>query len=363
MAKNQDTKALQNQIREFRRKLTGTQKRLTQVQKKRLKDLAAYEWKTIKNSFRKGGKKEAKGDDLYVYTPEGEKLMTVAEFLKGSYRATGHGTRQKKMRYEGTRPGGDLGRRKKENQRDGTFTQGTGKFSEKERENIRAVHRKKITQKRLDREIKRLKAETERLKAEKKKEELKAAKSRLRKLETQSRKNENLKRTNQRRIVARSKHDVAARDVQTHRTFRIPSLPGEAPRSWGPSYYLRNHVRFDPSEDGDGWVIHLSPETSGDDLLHSLEYGGHERRFAPGGEAYGRGDHIGYTVVSESESGGSTGRRGRKVNFSHKRVSLRKRYGPPVDIDIAPRPVFEPARERIEQRIPELFGDIADLLD
>jgi len=322
--------------------------------KKRLGDLAVYEQRTIERSFRHGKKTLEKGEELFIFTPDGEKLCTVAEFLQGTYRAYGQGSFQKRMWYDSIKAGNDLGRRARRNQViGGFFEKGTGRFSKKERKNIRDFSRKKITQRQLDREIRRVKAEEARL-AEADAKKAERLQKRRERLEAKREKNAKLTRTNSRRIVQHNKGDVAARDVQTHNMYRPSSRPGETPRSWESSgNYLRNHVFT--REEGDGYIVFIPPSERGDDILQRLEHGGTTERYALGRRHRNHGDLIGYTIESERD------RSYNGVKFSHKRVSLRKRFGRRKRITVEPRPVMAPALERIKKKIPTVFKDIQKL--
>jgi hypothetical protein len=323
--------------------------------KKRLGDLAVYEQRTIERSFRHGKKTQKQGEELYVFTPGGRKICTVAQFLSGAYRAIGAGSYQKRMWYDSIKAGNDLGRRARRNQVvGGFFEKGTGRFSKKERKNIRDFSRKEITQRQLDREIRRVKAEEARL-AEADAKRTEKLRKRREKLLQKREKNESLTRTSNKRIVQRDRHDVAACDVQTHNMYREASKPGEAPRSWESSgNYLRNHVFT--REEGDGYIVFLPVTDDGDDILERLEHGGSTERYALGRSRYKQGDLIGYTIVSRRDKSTSG------AKFSHMRVSLRKRFAPAQEINVKPRPVFGPAKERVRKKIPTVFKDIQKLL-
>ena len=136
---------------------------------------------------------------------------------------------------------------------------------------------------------------------------------------------------------------------------RQASKPGEAPRSWESSKnYLRENVEM--REEGDGYIVFLPVSGDGDDILERLEHGGTTERYALGRKRRGQGDLIGYTISSQRFTSTSG------VKFSHARVTLRKRFAPAQTIDVKPRPVFAPARERIKKKIPTVFSDIKKLL-
>ena len=317
--------------------------------KKGMRSVAGYLYTTLRRSFKPLPKTRKKGRELHIYYPGlSTPQMTVEEFLKGAYRATGSGSFQKEKvqtLYKGTAP---VGTYHEKNQRPGFFfTKGTGKFSEEERENIRQARNPHATQKRIMREIRAKEKALRRAEREAHyktwSDEQRADSAGraqglardLRKLRKAHKAAQNVQRKHQWRIVARTKHDVQAKDVQTHIMYPQRSKPGEPPRSDPQKgHVLKKGFYYKVFPLGFGVY---ATSLYGDEVYRILEFGG----TAEAGSK--RGDLLGYTLGKVQ----STSKDGKKT-FSHKRVSLR----PKLDnlgkhsIRVDPRPFFEPAKEK-----------------
>lgn len=329
-------------------------KKTVQAAKKKvgrdMRNLASYTWKSVRNSIKPGAKKRKQGAPLYIYGHDGKRLCTVEQYLAGAYRAYGQNKTAVRAWYA---PNATItsGRLSKKRQKRGTYIlKGTGKFSSYEQKNIDDVRNRDKTERQLRREIEREQKEIERLTRDysdgswsdeqksEAKAEAKAAADRVKKLEKRRQKNQALTRHHEVRIVARNKHDVPARDVQEFEQLRNASKPGNPPKTWTGS--IRNAIWFDANLEG--FRIVASPRKGGTtDIFPTLEYGG-----TVSNERYGHGDLMGYQIVDErSEAQGPK----RKQAFSHKRVSLARKYDTPENIKIAPRPFFEPTIKHLEE--------------
>ena len=338
-------------------------KRTRKIYKKgamtRLSGVAAYERKAIRNAIRDGGKRKKKGYELAVWTPEGKRLCSVAEFLAGAYRAIGHGKRTVRAWHDENR-WIVAGRLSQKNQRKNAYiVQGTGRFDDKTRETIDKIRHRASTQAALRRQLalhmklrdryqrqahyKTWTAEQREKAASEAAEQVKA----IRQLKYQSKKLDKLALKKQIRIVARNRFDVPARDVQTNYFYRAASQPGEPPKTWG-GKPLKKALYFQMVGDS-GFYIFAAPR-DGADVYKILEFGGTSLSGKRTRMGRNRGNLIGYIIESEREQG----YRGRK--FSHKRVSFSRKYGPREPIRIQPRPFFTPAIPRIKKRITEIFG-------
>ena len=342
-----------------KRNLKRTAQLFTKGTRSRLSGVAAYAWRSIRNSIKAGGKRLQKGHELAIWTPTGQRLCTVQEFLAGAYRAIGHGSRTVKAwhTHNKTLVAGRLAAR---NQRKGVYIkQGTGRFDDKTRETIHKIRHRAATQAAIRREIawrqkrqehykrqSRFKSWTEEQRAKAANEAAVQAKL-IGKLRRQGKKLDTLELKKKIRIVARDRHDVQARDVQTHFRYHPGSRPGNPPKTWGAGKVLKKAIYF--QTEGDTYYIFAAPR-DGAAIYQILEFGGQSmtgRRDKLGRE---RGNLIGYVIESEREKSAS----GRQ--FSHKRVSLRRKYEPRRPIRIEPRPFFTPAIPKIKARVAELFG-------
>ena len=324
-----------------------------------MRSVAGYLYTTLRRSFRPLPKTRKKGRELHIYYPGlHTPQMTVEEFLKGAYRAYGSGSFQKEKVqtfYKGTAP---VGTYHEKNQKPGVFfTKGTGRFSQEERENIQQARNPHATQKKIMREIREKEKSLRRAEREshyktwsdeQRTEAASAAKGLARDLRKLKKKHAAVGQTRRKhewRIVARSKHDVQAKHVQTHIMIPTRSKPGEPPRSDPQKgHALKKGLYYKTFPLGFGIY---ATSLYGDHVYRILEFGG----TAEAGSK--RGDLLGYTlgkVQTTSKDG--------KRTFSHKRVSLR----PKLDnrgkhaIRVEPRPFFAPARDRAVEKIQEIFG-------
>lgn len=350
-----------DQFHQARKNLKKAVKNAKKTVQSKMKSIAQYVQKSVRNSIKRGGKTTQKGAELWIYDSEGKRLCTVEEYLKGAYRAFGSGKYEAKAWYHENR-NIKTGRLSKKNQKRGTYIiKGTGKFSSHERENIQDVRDRDITERKLIREIrKREKKRARFLRQSKYKswtetqrnQAVMAAAEEKRQigfLKRKQAKNANRSRHHSIRIVARDKHDVPARDVKVRQEWRKSSKPFQPPKTWTGS--IKRAIAYEVYPDGQGFRLKAEPRKGGNMFIYPiLEYGGRVSN-----ARYKHGNLIGYQVVSERSE--TERRDGTTQKFSHRRVSLRRKYENPKDIRIQPRPFFEPGKEYIEERVQEVFGE------
>ncbi|MDO4571485.1 MAG: hypothetical protein Q4D38_13960 [Planctomycetia bacterium] len=330
--------------------------------------VAAYVWKTTRNSIKDRPKTRRKGRPLVIYSVDGKYLGLASDFLKGSFRAYGAGSFNKKQFYS-TNRFVTSGRLAKRNQRANTYVRkGTGKFDAQEREDIAAFRDRPKRQRAILREIRR--AEKKAAQAERRSKyktwseeertsaaaEATSARKKAAQLRRAYKKTGNAQRKHKYRIVKRHRGEVAARDFQTHDMIPKRSKPGEPPKTTPPGSVLRRAIFFEQTS-ATSWRIMAASDKRGNAIFRTLETGGtslsgRKSRFRE------HGDMIGYAIAEEQDS--TQRKDGRTQTFSHKRVSLVKKYEKKRrTIRFAARPFFKPARERAVERLSDILGQDA----